>query len=157
MKLLSHPYINDLRWSADVEVKKNDQPFESALLISLHASQINHRLQPLNMRSDDVLIIKSFGRAHVMYNSREDRLCSIIIIMLIISTHMVRGAAKGGRWSFIKCHIDCMPMCMTLKNAKLSECRIACKGGCEQLQGRGVVQANGWPLPQINSVPFHKL
>ncbi|TYG49830.1 hypothetical protein ES288_D10G125700v1 [Gossypium darwinii] len=75
-----------------------------------------------------------------------------LILVLILFSNMV-GRAKGNavkpRWSFIKCQIDCMPMCMAIRNVKLNVCRIACRTGCQQLKGRGVVQANGWPIPRF--------
>ncbi|KAK8556636.1 hypothetical protein V6N13_064655 [Hibiscus sabdariffa] len=78
------------------------------------------------------------------------------ILVLISSTDItatVKADAVKPRWSFIKCQIDCMPMCMSIKNVKTSSCRIACRSGCDQLKGRGVVQASGWDVPNFVPIP----
>ena len=78
-------------------------------------------------------------------------------MMLVLCTNMmvrVRGEVIKRRWSFLKCQIDCMPMCMRLEDVKISDCKSACLAGCEQLKGRGIVQANGWPIPR--AVPIRR-
>ncbi|KAE8662815.1 hypothetical protein F3Y22_tig00113124pilonHSYRG00133 [Hibiscus syriacus] len=72
-----------------------------------------------------------------------------LLILLIYMVETVNGDAVRPRWSFIKCQIDCMPMCMSINNVKISSCRIACRNGCQQLKGRGVVQATGWKAPRF--------
>ncbi|OMO56036.1 hypothetical protein COLO4_35811 [Corchorus olitorius] len=47
-------------------------------------------------------------------------------------------------------------MCMDIKDAQVSDCRDACNEGCRQLQGRGVVQANGWPIPKKQRIEMGK-
>ncbi len=58
-------------------------------------------------------------------------------MVILISMLVVTAYGIGGGGTFSTCIKDCMPICMSLRNAKTLACNQGCALGCQQLQGKG--------------------